>query len=134
MWLLGTTLLGWMSGWFKLQRTYDPPAGEPLLELRDQRGSMGMMVGFRGTLRLTAYRSGLGIAVSRFRGPLQRPFLVPWSEIKVRSANSPLEPLHLPMVRLRLGNPKLCSLKIEAKSWSRLMQSVGVLESTMAEC
>src|SRR5439155_25479591 len=53
-------------------------------------------------------------------GPFQRPFLVPWSEIDAQPSRS----FFTPMVKLNLGKPAVGSLKISARSWSRLVEAV----------
>ena len=73
MWLLSTTLIGLMSGWFGLQQWYaDDGNEEPLLKLRGQSGLMGRMgARLNGMLTLGACRSGLSLRVPRFFAPFQ---------------------------------------------------------------
>src|SRR4051794_6773901 len=82
LWLFVTTVLGFLSGWFDLQRHY-PKGDEPaLLTLRWRSGSMGMGVSLSGILTLSACSSGLRIGIFRLFGLFQRPFFVPWDEIE----------------------------------------------------
>jgi hypothetical protein len=121
MWLLVTTLLGLLSGWFNLQQWYpDDGSEKPLLQLHGQSGQMGAGVQMAGILRLRAYSSGLGIRVSRLFGPFQKPLRIPWSEIEAEPSSS----LFLPMVKLHLGRPENGRLKISARSWGRLTDAV----------
>jgi hypothetical protein len=118
MWLLVTFMLGSMSGWFGLQQWYaDDGSEEPLLRLRSQSGSMGMGVALNGCLKLSAYRSGLGIGIWRIFGVFQKPLKVPWNEIEAEPSSS----FFLPMVKLQLGKPSNGTLKISARSWARLV-------------
>lgn len=121
LWLLITTMLGLMSGWFSLQQWYaDDGSEEPLLQLRGQSGQMGAGVSMGGILKLRAYPSGLGIGVLRIFGPFQKPLRIPWSEIEAE----PSSRFFLPMVKLHLGRPENGRLKISARSWARLVDAV----------
>ena len=121
MWLAVTTLLGLLSGWYSLRQNYADDAGEkPLLTLRGQSGSMGIVVALSGVLRLRAYPSGLGIGISRMFGPFQRPLKIPWGEIDAEPGTS----LFVPSVTLRLGRRGTGRLRISAVSWNRLMDAV----------
>ena len=120
MWLVISTLLGLMSGWFNLQQWYpDDRSEEPLLTLGLQSGSMGMGVSLSGCLTFRAYRSGLGVAIWRIFGPFQRPLLIPWREIEATEKRS----FFMKMVRLDLGRPANGKLIISAKVWSKLAEA-----------
>ena len=121
MWMLVSTMLGLMSGWFNLQRWYpDDGSEDPLLQLRGQSGQMGMGVHMGGILKLRAYSSGLGIRIFRLFGPFQKPLRVPWNEIDAEASTS----FFVPMVKLHLGRPENGMLKISARSWARLLDAV----------
>ena len=121
MWLLVGTMLGFMSGWFNLQQWYpDDNSEEPLLRLRWQSGMMGMGVRLNRVLTLSAKRSGLSISMWRIFAPFQRPLLIPWGEITAE----PSKIFFTPMVKLSFGNPANGTLKINARSWSRLLKAV----------
>jgi len=121
MWLVVTTMLGFMSGWFNLQQWYpDDGSEEPLLKLGGQSGSMGLGVALNGILKLRAYPSGLGISIWRIFGPFQKPLRIRWSEIEAEQSSS----FFLPMVKLHLGKPANGTLKISARSWERLVNAV----------
>lgn len=124
MWLLITTLLGVMSGWFSLQLWYaDDSNEEPLLKLGWQSGVMGFGVTLNGILTLAANRSGLSVRIWRAFGPFQKPLLIPWSEIVAE----PSRTLLTPMVKLGLGNPPSGKLKISAASWAKLVEAAKPL-------
>ncbi|WP_156029784.1 hypothetical protein [Sphingomonas sp. URHD0057] len=124
MWLLATFMLGLMSGWFSLQQWYvDDGSEEPLLRLRSQSGSMGMGVALNGCLKLRAYQSGLGIGIWRIFGIFQKPLKVPWNEIEAEPSSS----FFLPMVKLQLGKPPNGTLKISARSWTKLVAAAKPL-------
>lgn len=120
MWLAVTTLLGVFSNWFALQKTYPAPEREPLLTLRLQSGSMGM-VSMRGCLRLSAYPEGMGVGILRLLGPFEREFVVPWKDVHAEESRIFLSPA----VKLRFGHPQIGSLKISDRSWQRLAATRG---------
>jgi hypothetical protein len=120
MWIAITTMLGFLSGWFKLQQAYPRGDEPPLLTLRFRSGSMGFGVSMSRMLTLSACRSGLRVGMFRLFGPFERPFLVPWHEIDAEPATS----LFVPMVRLRFGRPAIGTLKIYARTWRRLVEAV----------
>jgi len=122
MWLLITTLIGFMSGWFGLQQWYaDDGSEEPLLKLRGQSGRMGFGVQLNNCLTLSACGSGLGISIWRIFSPFQKPLKVPWSEIEAEPSSS----FFMPMVKLHLGKPSNGTLKISAQSWHKLVAAAG---------
>ena len=124
MWLLVTTILGFLSGWFSLQSWYsDDGDEEPLLKLGWQSGSMGSGVSFNSCLTLAATPKGLSLRVWRIFGPFQRPLLFPWREITAE----PTRLLFLRMVRLNLGSSPSGSLKIKERTWNRLIEAAGPL-------
>jgi hypothetical protein len=126
MWLLVTTMLGFMSGWFSLQEWYaDDGSEEPLLKLGWQSGSMGLGVSFSRCLTLAARRDGLSVRVWRIFGPFQRPLLIPWREITAQ----PKRFLFMRMVRLDFGSPPSGSLKIRQRTWDRLVAAAGSFTS-----
>ncbi len=118
MWLVVTTIQGFMSGWFSLQQQFpDDGNEEPLLKLSGQYGSMGIGVSMSGILKLRAYPSGLGLGISRLFGPFQKPLKIPWSEIEAKSSSGFL----VPMAKLQLGRSASGRLKINARSWMKLV-------------
>ncbi|MGH6614369.1 hypothetical protein [Sphingomonas sp.] len=115
-WLMITTMLGAMAGWFTLQQHY-PAGNEPiLLKLRARSGSMGPGVALSGILTLSAGPSGLRVGISRLFGPFQKPFFVPWQEIRTEAKTF----FFVPMTKLSFGNPANGTLKIDARAWLRL--------------
>lgn len=123
MWLIVTTLLGFMSGWFNLQQWYPDDGGdEPLLKLGGQSGSMGLGVSLSGCLVLRSYRSGFGLAIWRVFGPFQKPLLIPWSEIQ---ATEKRYLFFMRMVRLDLGRPSNGKLTIRARVWEQLVHAAN---------
>lgn len=116
MWLAISTLLGFFSGWFGLQRHYRPRDEPALLTLRGRSGSMGMGVALNGILTLSACPSGLRISIWKIFGPFQRPLFIPWTDIRTTSSRSFL----VSTVKLTFGTPPVGTLKIDACSWERL--------------
>lgn len=115
IWLGVTSLLGAMSGWFRLQGMF-PDRGEPaLLSLRMQTGMLGL-VSLRNCLRLEACPSGLRVAVPRLLGPFQRPFLVPWASISIRERKVFLGEAQ----QLCFGTPEAGSLVLSKTAVARI--------------
>jgi hypothetical protein len=121
MWLIITTILGFASGWFRLQDRYPRKDERPLLKLRGRSGSMGMGVGFSGILTLGACRSGLELGIWKIFAPFQRPIFVPWKDIRAAPSRS----LFAPAVQLSFGIPEMGRLKIDARSWERLRNAAA---------
>jgi hypothetical protein len=118
-WLAVTSLLGFISGWFRLQLHYQTSGETPLRTLRAESGWMGI-IRFRGCLVLSACQSGLRVAVWPLFGPLEKPFVVPWTEIHAQ---------HVPAMfgakaQLSFGND-IGSMTIKAKSWESLVACVN---------
>lgn len=117
MWLAITTMLGLMSGWFGLQARFPDRKEQSVLTLRFKSGIMGLGVSFDGCLTLSACPSGLRIACWRIFGPFERPFLVPWEQIRPENSSS----FFVPMTKLRFGQSEdVGSLKIDAGVWRKL--------------
>lgn len=121
LWLAVSAVLGFLSGWFELRQWYADDADEaPLLKLRGRSGSMGWGIGLHGILQLRAYPSGLGVRVSPLFGPFQRPLKIPWGEIDAEPGTR----FFAPVVKLRFGRRASGTLRISARSWSRLVGAV----------
>lgn len=117
MWLFVTTLLGLLSGWFRFQTRFPNPKEGALLTLRFKSGVMGLGVNFNGCLILSACPSGLRVAVWRVFGLFQRPFLVPWEQVRTEESSS----FFLPMTKLSFGwGEDVGSLRIDAGVWRKL--------------
>lgn len=87
LWLLVTTVLGVLSGWFRLMRAFPNRTDEAWLRLRFVSGSLGG-ASIRTALRLETCASGLRVGMNRILGPFCRDFLVPWNAIHVDRADS----------------------------------------------
>lgn len=118
-WLALTSLLGVVSGWFRLQRHYKGPQERELRTLPAESGWMGG-IEFRGCLVLAACPSGLRVAVWPLFGPFEKPFIVPWTEI--RAQNVPA--LFGAKVQLMFGDG-IGSMRIKASSWESLVACVN---------
>ena len=110
MWLVVTTILAVLSGWFRLMARFPDQNIEPLLRLRWRSGTMGMGVGMRGILTLSVCPSGLRVGMMRIFGPFCRDFLVPWEDISVTRKTM----FYWPFARLQFGNPAIGTLSIPA--------------------
>jgi hypothetical protein len=116
LWLVITTLVALMSGWFRLTEQYPDQAIEPILRLRAQSGSMGWGVRMNGVLTLSVCPTGLRVGMMRIFGPFCRDFLVPWESISVVRKAA----LFGPVVKLQFGNPEIGGLRISANTAARL--------------
>ncbi len=82
IWLVATTVLSVMSGWFALMRRFPDRPEIARITLRGQSGTMGI-VNFNGILTLSACAGGLRVGVWRIFAPFSTPFFVPWDQITV---------------------------------------------------
>jgi hypothetical protein len=87
-WLLVTTILAGLSGWFSLMTRYPNRNEIQVLKLRWQSGTMGMGVRMNGLLTLGVCPSGLRVGMFRVFGPFCRDFFVPWEEVFVDRSES----------------------------------------------
>jgi hypothetical protein len=113
LWLGVTSLLGLLSGWYRLQKAFpDRIEQQPLAQLRGQTGMMGglalMPVNFKHCLRLDICPTGLRVAVFKLLGPFQRPFFVPWSSITAERGRF----LFGTYYRLNFGTPPVGALSL----------------------
>jgi hypothetical protein len=122
LWIGIGTLLGYMSGWFKLMDRYPDRAHEkPSLRLRMQWGVMGWGVRLRGVLNLSVCDTGLRVGMFRLFGIFSRPFLVPWHDITVSREKSWFGQL----AKLEFGSPKVGNLTIHGDVADRLAKAAG---------
>lgn len=121
LWLMVTTLLAFMSGWFRLMDQYPDQAEEPMLRLRCQSGTMGLGVHMNGVLTLSVCPSGLRVGMIRVFGPLCRDFLVPWERLSIIRENRLLGTI----AKLQFGNPVTSTLRIRAYTANRLARAAG---------
>ena len=120
LWVLVTTLLGFASGWFRLQDRFLDSGTEPaLLKLGFRSGALGW-VNLNNALTLSACRSGLRIGMWKALGPFQRPFLVPWAQPRA----GPVRRLVVSRVQLSLGTPAVGRLEIGTRDWEQLQAAV----------
>lgn len=122
MWLVITSLIGFLSGWYALARRYPDRKEAPLLRLTWQTGYMGSLrARYRGALKLSACRSGLRVGVNRLLGPFSRDFFVPWEEIRIERKVGFFEKL----AELTFGEPRVGTLAIRAAVADKLAKAVG---------
>jgi hypothetical protein len=127
LWLTATMALGYFSGWFSLQERYPDQDERPIDRLRMRSGSLGRgslwnpwgAVRFNHCLRFDVCKSGLRIAVWRIFGVFQRPFFVPWSEIRVEEKKF----LFMRMYRLNFGRDGGSALTVWRKAFERIAAS-----------
>lgn len=119
LWLTVTTILAWLSGWFRLMARFPDRIAEPLLQLRWQSCSMGFGVSMSGILTLSVCSTGLRVGIMRVFGIFSRDFFVPWEEIVVTRKNV----LFWPTARLQFGTPCVGSLTIPARVANKLARA-----------
>ena len=119
IWLAVTTILGLLSGWFRLVAKYPDENVEPVLRVRGQSGTMGLGVSMKGILTLSVCPSGLRVGMMRVFGPFCRDFLVPWESIKVTRKKT----LFWPVAKLQFGDPVVGTLNISGRVANRLARA-----------
>jgi hypothetical protein len=120
MWITVTTLLGVLSGWFVLMRTYPNREEACLQSLSWQSGSMNL-VGMRSVLKLSPCSSGLRLGIVRLFGPFCRDFLVPWDEISVVRKDR----FFAKIVQISFGRPAIGKLTVSADVADRLARAAS---------
>jgi hypothetical protein len=120
MWITVTTLLGVLSGWFVLMRTYPDREGASLQSFSWQSGSMNL-VGMRSILKLSPCPSGLRLGIMRLFGPFCRDFLVPWDEVSVVRKDR----FFLKVAQISFGRPAIGKLTISADVADRLARAAS---------
>jgi hypothetical protein len=117
LWVGVTTVLGFLSGWFRLAARFPDQLDEPILRVRGQSGSMGLLgVSMSNILTLSACQFGLRVGIFRPFGPFARDFYVPWEELSVTRSRF----LFTPMADLSFGHPAVGSLRIRGRVADRL--------------
>ncbi len=119
LWLVVTTLLAALSGWFTLMAKFPDQNVAPLLRFRWQSGTMGMGVGMRGILILSVCGPGLRVGMLRIFGPFCRDFLVPWGSISVTRRKM----FFWRFARLQFGNPVIGTLSITERLADQLARA-----------
>jgi hypothetical protein len=118
VWLMVTTILALLSGWFRLMAEYPDQSIEPILRLRGQSGKMGG-VSMRGILTLSVCPTGLRVGMMRLFGPFCRDFLVPWESIAVIRKKT----LFWPVAELQFGKPVVGRLRIPAQAADKIARA-----------
>ncbi|WP_284125730.1 hypothetical protein [Parerythrobacter aestuarii] len=124
LWLLISSLLMRMSGWYALEERFpDDEREELLLSLPMQSAIFGGSafggVNFNGCLTLQVCTGGLRFKVWKIFGPFAKPFLVPWRHIATSHARVFL----FSYVRLGLGSPEEKGVKIRPRTARRIEQA-----------
>jgi hypothetical protein len=123
LWLVITTILALLSGWFRLEAAYPNRAVEPILRLRHQAGAMGPGVNMTNILSLSVCPSGFRVGISRLFAPFCRDFFVPWEHITVTRETI----FFWRVVRLQFGDPEVGTLTNAPHVASRLARAAGAL-------
>jgi len=115
LWLVGTTSLGWLSGWYRLMQSYPDRVEPTLLKLTQLSGTLGR-VSMGGILNISVCPSGLRFGMMRIFGPFCREFFVPWDQIQIVRK----EEFFYRMAVISFGRPVLSKLKLSANLADRL--------------
>lgn len=108
LWLLITTVLGFLSGWYRLMQQYPNCEEKALLQINHQSGFVGW-VGMRGILNIGVCSSGVRISIMKIFGPFCRDFFVPWNEISVKRKDY----FFWQTVTFQFGKPSVGKLSID---------------------
>jgi len=115
MWIGVTSLLGRLSGWNALVRAFPDRPDQPVDSLKFRSARMGA-VNYSTCLWLDICPTGLRVSVLRLLGPFQKPFLVPWNQIRVE----PGFDLLIKAVRLSFGLRGEGSMTISRRTFDRI--------------
>jgi hypothetical protein len=121
LWLVVTTVLSTLSGWFGLMQKYPDQPEAATLEIRRQSGIMGFGVNMNFVLNLAVCPSGLRVGMARLFGPFCRNFFVPWRDITVVRRSI----LFWPIAELRFGKPAVGTLRIWAHTANRVARAAS---------
>ena len=116
LWVFMAVVIGWLTGWPRLQRTYPDRPEAPLLSLRMQSGTMARNVNINGALRLEVCPSGLRVRILRVFGLFSKPFFVPWEEISITTGQR----WFWPVSELAFGAPPVGTLALRLTTAARL--------------
>jgi hypothetical protein len=122
LWLAVTTILGFISGWFVLMKSYPDRPENPLRTFAGQSGYIGR-VSMRSILHLSVCPSGLRLGVMRMFGVFCRDFFVPWNAISVTRKDRVL----WKEAKISFGQPAIGTLTIPAEVANRLARAAGGL-------
>jgi hypothetical protein len=120
MWLIASTMLSFLSGWFALMKRYPNKLERADAVFGFEGGRLGG-ISFRGILTLTVCPSGLRVGVWRLFGPFCRPFLVPWNEVSVAATKT----FFMKATELRFGSPEAGRLVVRESLAQKLAQAAG---------
>lgn len=121
LWIGITSLLGMLSGWKRMERTFPDRPEQPIERFAYESARM-RGVNFKNCLAFEVCPTGLRISLMRILGPFRKPLFVPWSQI--RAVREKLAFFNY--VRLTLGMGQEGSLAIHAQAFERIAQTSPV--------
>lgn len=121
MWLIVTTLLGFITGWYTLMKRYPDCAEKALLEIKGQSGFVGPGVGMQRVLNVSVCPSGLRVGIMRIFGPFCQDFFVPWQDISIERKNT----YFLMTAVLSFGQPVVGKLGLPVYLANRLARAAA---------
>jgi hypothetical protein len=120
MWLVVTTILSLVSGWYELMRRFPDRSDKPVLALANQSGKIGLVAASR-ILNLSVCPSGLRVGMMRIFGPFSRPFFVPWEELRVTRQENWM----WRSARMEFGLPSVGDVTVAAELADTLARAAG---------
>ena len=121
LWFGITSLLGMISGWYRLAVAFPDRDETPILRLRGQSGRMGGGVNLDHVLTLSVCPSGLRVGMMRMLGPFSRDFLVPWESITLARKTV----MFWTLVELTFGDPAVGKLSVKEGTAAKLAEAAG---------
>ncbi len=120
MWLLVTTGLSVVSGWFRLMKAFPNRLEEPLAKFQLELAALGG-VGMRSILRLSVCPSGMRVGILRLFGPFSRDFFVPWEAIGVTRKKEFFQNVGV----ISFGQPAVGTLSLPSEELDRIARAAG---------
>jgi hypothetical protein len=116
VWLLIGLVIPRTAGWGDLAARFPDRAEIATLKLGGQSGTLRVGVNVNGALAVSVCPSGLRVSLPWLVSPFSRPFLVPWSEIRVERRTM----FFRPVARLDFGTPPVGALTVATRLANRL--------------
>jgi hypothetical protein len=124
LWLVVTTILANISGWFALQNRFPVRPAQELQKLRFQSAAMGKgaaipKTSFNAVLIVVICAEGLKIDIIRIFGLFSRPFFVPWDEITLTTRRR----LFGMVTDLTFGTPAIATMTARGRLAERIREA-----------
>ena len=121
LWLLVSTIISFIGGWFSLAKVYRTRAVFNGARWRMQSGQMRWRANYNNALTIGVNQQGLYLASVFFFRFMHPPLLIPWNEITVRRSQG----WFFEYVTFTLGRERAIPLQIRGNLAARLHESAG---------